>query len=69
MKMLHMVAFSLLVVGGLNVGLVSFLNFNLVNTVLGAWPMIEKLVYTLIGVSAAYIAYTHMNDCKACAKK
>ena len=69
MKMLHMVAFSLLVVGGLNVGLTSMLNFNLVNTVLGSMPMIEKLVYTLVGVSAVYIAYTHMLDCKECAKK
>lgn len=69
MKNLHMVAFALLVVGGLNWGLVSLFGFNLVNTVLGAWPMLEKLVYILVGVSAVYIAATHMNECKACAAK
>lgn len=68
MKALHMAAFTLLVVGGLNWGLVALLNFNLVNTVLGAWPMLEKLVYILVGVSAVYIAATHMNDCKICSK-
>lgn len=68
MKMFHMVAFTLLIVGGLNWGLWALLNFNLVNTVLGAWPTVEKLVYILVGVSAVYIAATHMSDCKVCAK-
>ena len=68
MKARHMVAFTLLVVGGLNWGLVALFNFNLVNTVLGAWPTVETLVYILVGVSAVYIAATHMQDCKACGK-
>lgn len=69
MKTLHMVAFTLLVVGGLNWGLLALFNFNLVNTVLGSLPVFEKIVYLLVGVSAVYIAATHMNDCKVCAKK
>ncbi len=69
MKALHMIAFTLLIVGGLNWGLWALFNLNLVNTVLGSWPMFEKLVYILVGVSAVYIAATHMSDCKACAKK
>lgn len=68
MKALHMVAFTLLIVGGLNWGLVALFNFNLVNTVLGAWPTVETLVYILVGVSAVYIAATHMQDCKVCGK-
>lgn len=66
--MLHMAAFTLLVVGGLNWGLWALFNFNLVNTILGAWPVVEKLVYILVGASAVYIAATHMNDCKICSK-
>ena len=69
MKNLHMVAFALLVVGGLNWGLLALFNFNLVNTILGAWPTLEKLVYILVGASAVYIAATHMNECKTCAAK
>lgn len=69
MKNLHMVAFALLIVGGLNWSLVSLFNFNLVSIVLGAWPMLEKLVYILVGASAVYIGATHMNECKACAVK
>ena len=65
MKALHMIAFILLVVGGLNWGLVA-LGFNLVNMILGSWPMLEQIVYGLVGLSAIYIAATHMSDCKQC---
>lgn len=65
MKYLHMIAFVLLVVGGLNWGLTAF-GYNLVYMTLGSWPMVEMIVYVLVGLSAIYIAATHMQDCKAC---
>jgi uncharacterized membrane protein YuzA (DUF378 family) len=69
MKYLHMVAFLLLVVGGLNWGLVGLFKFNLVSTLFGSMSTLEMLVYVLVGLSAVYIAATHMNDCKVCSKK
>lgn len=69
MKALHMVAITLLIVGGLNWGLMALFSLNLVNTIFGAWPTVEKLVYILVGVSAVYIAATHMSDCKTCSTK
>lgn len=65
MKYLHMVAFVLVIVGGLNWGLTA-LGFNVVNMLVGAWPMLEQLVYLLVGLSAVYLAVTHKADCKAC---
>lgn len=67
MKALHMVAFILLVVGGLNWGLVALFNLNLVETVFGGMGL-SNIVYILVGVSAVYIAATHMTDCKLCSK-
>lgn len=67
MKALHMVAFTLLVVGGLNWGLVALFNLNLVETVFGGMGL-SNIVYILVGVSAVYIAATHMTDCKLCSK-
>jgi uncharacterized membrane protein YuzA (DUF378 family) len=67
MKKVHMVAALLVWVGALNWGLVGLFNFNLVMTVLGSWPMVEKLVYILVGVSAAYELVTHQQRCKDCA--
>lgn len=57
MKYLHTVAFILLIVGGLNWGLVAF-GWNLVSMLLGSWPMVEQAVYVLVGLSAVYIAAT-----------
>ncbi len=67
-KTLHMVAFLLLVVGGLNWGLTA-LGFNLVNLLLGSVPFLEKVVYLLVGLSAVVLLMTHKNDCKPCSSK
>jgi uncharacterized membrane protein YuzA (DUF378 family) len=48
----HKVAWLLLVVGGLNWGLVGLFDFNLVMKLLGTWPIVEKAVYVLVGISA-----------------
>jgi len=45
MKALHVAAFTLLAVGGLNWGLSAF-GYNLVNMIFGSWPQVE----TVIGV-------------------
>lgn len=63
---LHVVAFSLAMVGALNWGLVGLLNFNLVETLLSAWPGLVKLVYILVGASAVYVFAGHKDDCKIC---
>ena len=65
-KVLHMVSFALLVIGGLNWGLIGLLNFNLVDTIFGVGGLIGKLVYILVGVSAVYIAATHKKSCREC---
>lgn len=62
-----MVAFILLIVGGLNWGLSAF-GMNLVNMLLGSWPMLERIVYLLVGASAVYELITHKDNCKECGK-
>jgi uncharacterized membrane protein YuzA (DUF378 family) len=64
-----MLAFILVVVGGVNWGLVGLMNYNLVSSLLGSMGGLEKIVYILVGLSAVYLAATHMSDCKVCAKK
>ncbi len=66
MKALHMIAFILVVAGGLNWGLIGFFNYNLVAEVLGG---VETVVYMLVGLSTVYIAFTHKTDCKVCGGK
>ncbi len=68
-KSLHMVAYVLLFVGGVNWGLVGLLDMNVVSMVLGSMAGLEKIVYILVGVSAVYLMATHMTYCKYCGKK
>ena len=56
MKTLDVVAAVLLVVGGLNWGLVGALQFDLVAALFGPLSPLSRLVYVLVGVAAAYQA-------------
>jgi uncharacterized membrane protein YuzA (DUF378 family) len=67
MKVLHTVTFILIVVGGLNWGLVGAFDFNLVNKLVGDWSMVEKVIYILVGLSAIVEVATHKSVCKMCA--
>lgn len=61
-----MVAFILLVVGGLNWLLVALFELNLVEALVGSWPMVAKLVYVLVGLSAIYELIGHKGRCAQC---
>ncbi len=56
MKTLDVIVAVLLIVGGLNWGLVGLLNFDLVATLLGDGTILAKIVYVLVGLSAIYQA-------------
>ncbi len=64
MKMLHMAAYLVLWVGGLNLGL-SVLGFNVVDMVLGGLGLVS-VFNLLVGASAVYSVATHKGDCKVC---
>jgi hypothetical protein len=55
MKLLDVIALVLLVVGGLNWGLVAF-GTNLVEVIFGSMPWLVSTVYLLVGLSAIYVA-------------
>lgn len=56
MKLLRPIALILVIIGGLNWGLVGLLGLDLVATLFGAMSVISKLVYILVGISAVYVA-------------
>ena len=47
----------LTIIGGLNWGLVGLLNFNLVAFIFDDISLLSRVVYTVVGLSAAYIAF------------
>ena len=55
MRPIDVIAAILLVVGGLNWGLVGFFNFDLVATLFGgAGSIFARIIYVLVGLAAVY---------------
>jgi uncharacterized membrane protein YuzA (DUF378 family) len=54
MKPINLITLILLIVGGLNWGLVGLFNFDLVAALFGAGSLLARAVYTLVGVSALW---------------
>ena len=56
MKTVNVIAVILLVVGGLNWGLVGLFNFDLVAVIFGVMSVMSRIVYALVGLSAIVVA-------------
>ncbi len=56
-NVLDLVATVLVIIGGLNWGLVGALKFDLVQTIFGFMPMLADLIYIIVGLSALYMLY------------
>lgn len=57
MKWVELVGTLLVVVGALNWGLVGLLNLNVVNMLLGSMPVVEQVVYVLVGVAGLWLLW------------
>ncbi len=66
MKNLHMVAFILLVIGGLNWLLIGLGGWDVVAMIFGAGTVISRIIYILVGLSAVYEVVTHKSRCRNC---
>ncbi len=52
------IAMVLMIVGGLNWGLVGLFNFDLVAALFGTQSALSRIVYVLVGLSALYSIYS-----------
>ena len=55
---LDWVALILVIIGGLNWGLVGLFKFNLVAAIFGDMSAISRVIYTLVGIAVLYLAAT-----------
>lgn len=62
-NMLAQIARILVVIGGINWGLIGLSmlmggsNWNLVNLIFGSVPVLEAIIYVLVGLSAIYMVW------------
>jgi uncharacterized protein len=52
-----LIALILVIIGGLNWGLVGLLDFNLVDAIFGAGSTLSRIVYIIVGLAALYTIY------------
>ena len=65
MKALHIIAFILLVIGGLNWGLIGIggfvgANWNVIGLIFGSVPVVAWIIYILVGLSALLLIFKKM---------
>jgi uncharacterized membrane protein YuzA (DUF378 family) len=54
MRAFYATVLTLVIIGGLNWGLVGLFNYNLVDAIFGATSWFSRLIYILVGVSAIF---------------
>lgn len=59
MKVINKIALVLIIIGGLNWGLVGAFDYNLVDGIFGAGSGLARTVYVLVGISAL-LAIPHL---------
>lgn len=57
LNILDWITLLLLVVGGLNWGMIALFNFDLVSSAFGNMTIITRIIYALVGISALYSIY------------
>ena len=66
MKSIHMIAFILLIVGGLNWLLLALTGWEVGQLFGGMEAVVSKVIYVLVGLSALYELFTHKKCCMMC---
>ena len=54
MKIVNTIALILVIVGGLNWGLVGLFEFNLVDFLFGVGSLLSRIVYILVGIASLW---------------
>lgn len=54
LKILDVIVSILLVIGGINLGLLGFFNFNLIAAIFGEATEVSRVLYALVGLGALY---------------
>lgn len=54
MKVINTIALLLIIIGGVNWGLVGLFDFNLVDALFGEGSVLARIVYSVVGIAAVY---------------
>lgn len=66
---MHMLAFILLIVGGLNWLLVGLIGWDVGQLFGGMGAAVSRIIYVLVGLAAVWEVATHKKNCAMCGMK
>lgn len=66
MKAFHIIAFILLIIGGLNWLLVGIASWDVGALFGGQGALVSRVLYVLVGLAAILEIFTHKKNCKVC---
>lgn len=53
----HKIAWVLVFIGGINWGLIGFFDFNLVHAIFMSAPVVERVIYAIVGLAAVFSCF------------
>ncbi len=68
MKVIDIIAAILLIIGGLNWGIIGVSDTNIVQSIFGSQPVLLHIIYILVGLSAVYSIIQWRAICHRCKK-
>jgi len=57
LKVLDLTALIIVIIGAINWGLVGIAQIDLVALILGTIPVLQQIVYIIVGIAGLYVAY------------
>lgn len=68
MKVLDIIAAVLLIIGGLNWGVMGVSDTNVISSIFGSQQVLLHIIYILVGLSAVYSIIQWRSICQRCKK-
>lgn len=60
MNFIDILAYLLVIIGGINWGLIGFFDYNLVGAIFGEQSAASRIIYGAVGLAALYLLFTFM---------
>ena len=54
MRTFHAIILTLVIIGGINWGLIGLFNYNLVDAIFGPLSLTSRIIYTLVGIAGVW---------------
>lgn len=62
MRVFHAIVLTLVIIGGINWGLIGLFDYNLVDAIFGPMSLISRIIYTLVGIAGVWAIAFYGND-------